>query len=715
MAAKIFKDSDNIYQDQAKVLFNFYSKAAEKIVAEEERIETEIKNQENRKPELEQLKAKAKSKKTLFLVLTIIFGITVVGLLFLIGFFKNKSKIKQCEEDMANTDAQIEKLKKEYGEIFRDYKVTKLGVAYIPIAEQIKYGEQSFIIDYTGDVADSKIELQIPRNSKLLSEAVTKLENLSEQAPIVETSEEIEEIDTDEYSRSIQHLNQHDYFGNLDRTLRTISFCVGDLSTSSVELPLVATKSDYASFLKEFATSDISESAPVFEAFDKEKHRQSVEKFKEINKLKESISSETAEFEEVLKSLMLSVASSVQNISAMKISSTDKVVGESNRILFKMLKAPYNHYSPNLEFEEIERIRNEDFNYSRENNKYQPFQLKESSKVRYDLFADVWRSEDGSQVNTPFGVHQLYQEIVAPMVQSLMEETRMERLKVYNHIRDQKLDYLTQWHRDVEDFYGRNRAEAADLRNIMSESFRNFTSAANTLKSLKETERAMKASGGDLDAAVVKNKQNVAETLMGFEMQANDFLKVQADFDEYMDRLKEDIDIKAEKFEHVEYYDASLRDKNFKDAAIADNEKQNLEFRRKQLLAVDPLFAKSSELPPEPSIESVTMERIALNLPAIAKNALNELLEKATYQEEPKPKEKEEEEKEEEEEIVEETTDEEDSIEETEETEEVGEEENEEDGEDEDSEDEVDVDDEDIEDGEEDVDNEEEEEEDDKN
>lgn len=650
MAAKIFKDSDNIYQDQAKVLFNFYSKAAEKIVAEEERIEGEIKEQEDKRPELNRLKSGAETAKIIFLVLAIIGLVAGAALLitaenpvgfllvaFIIGFFVNMSKIKTYTAELVNVDAQIEKLKTEYGEIFRDYKVTKLGVAYIPVAEQIKYGEQSFIIDYTGDVADSKIELQIPRNSELLSEAVTKLENLSEQAPIVETSEEIEEIDTDEYSRSIQRLNQHDYFGNLDRTLRTISFCVGDLSTSSVELPLVATKSNYAGFLKEFATSDIPETAPVFEAFDKEKHQRSIEKFKEINKLKESISGETAEFEEVLKRLMLSVASSVQNISAMKISSTDKVVGESNRILFKILKAPYNHYSPNLEFEEIERIKNEDFNYSRENNEYQPFQLKASSKVRYDLFAESWRSEDGSQVNTPFGVHQLYQEIVAPMVQNLMEETRLERLKVYNHIRDQKLDYLAQWHRDVEDFYGRNRAEAADLRNIMSESFRNFTSAANTLKSLKETERAMKASGGDLDAAVVKNKQNVAETLMGFEMQANEFLKVQTDFDEYMDRLKEDIDRKAENFEHVEYYDASLRDRNFKDAAVADSEKQNLEYRRKQLLAVDPLFAKSSELPPEPSIESITMERIALNLPAMAKNALNELQEESTYREEPKP------------------------------------------------------------------------------
>jgi hypothetical protein len=42
MTGKIFPESDNIYQDQAKILFNYYSQVAEKIVAEEERIEKQI-------------------------------------------------------------------------------------------------------------------------------------------------------------------------------------------------------------------------------------------------------------------------------------------------------------------------------------------------------------------------------------------------------------------------------------------------------------------------------------------------------------------------------------------------------------------------------------------------------------------------------------------------------------------------------------------------
>ena len=58
----------------------------------------------------------------------------------------------------------------------------------------------------------------------------------------------------------------------------------------------------------------------------------------------------------------------------------------------------------------------------------------------------------GNITNMPFGVHQIYEEIVSPVVQNLLEETRIERLKIYNHIKDQKLDYLIKWHQDTDAF-----------------------------------------------------------------------------------------------------------------------------------------------------------------------------------------------------------------------------------------------------------------------
>jgi hypothetical protein len=603
MKGKIFPESSNIYQDQAKILFSYYQQMAENIVNEEERIEGEIAKLNAEKKIIEDILSSWWNRLKLWF----------------------SAKLKKTRNEVESLKARIAEFQKMHGEIFRDYKVTKLGVAYVPIADQIKYENKSFVVDHTGLVPESEVKLQLSRQNDLLIKTISDLEGLSSEAPIVESSDDIEQIDTDHYSKSIQQINQHDYFGKLERSLRTVSYCMDDLDITSVQLPLVANESSYLDFLREFATSEIPENAPVFEAFDTRKYDEQISKFKELNKLKDSLSRHTQQFEDVLKGLMITMANSVQAISAMKIASADKMIFESNKLLFKILKSPYNHYSPILEASEIERIRLENFNYSEAVTDYVPFQLKESSKVKYNLISGLWTAEDGGTTNFPFGVHQIHEEIVAPVVQNLMNETRIERLKIYNHIKDQKISYLNKWHQDTEDFYGRNRAESADLINLMRASLRDYIAAYNTLTSLKKTEESMAQSGGSLDATVVEANDNSADVLAAFELQSKEFQNVQIDFETYMERLKEDIDVKAEKFEHIDYYDALLRDGNAKEIAVAADEVHSFDPRRKPLISVNPLFAKSSELPPAPHVDELTYEHIALNLPAIAKSTLNEL------------------------------------------------------------------------------------------
>lgn len=613
MTGKIFPESVNIYQDQAKVLFNYYRQAAEKIVDEEERIEGEIAKLEEEK----KVKVKQKSKLWIpWLMPLIIFLIPII--IFLV-------KKSRLTKEIAALDTRIGEFKKQHKEIFRDYKVNKLGVAYVPVADQIKYEDKSFIVDYTGVVNESEVALQMSRQNDLLVSTIGDIEQLSQDAPVVESSEETEALDTDEYSTSIQQVNQHDYFGKMERSLRTIGFCMEDLDVSSVSLPLVADQSDYHEFLNEYATGDIPASAPVVEVFDKSRYASSISKFQELNRLKDSLSSKTEQFEDVLKKLMVTMANSVQAISNLKVASADKVIFESNKLLYQILKAPYNHYSPLLEHDEIERIRNEKFDFSEDVQGYTPFQLKESSRMRYNLVTGMWTAEDGTTSTVPFGVHQLYEEIVAPVVQNLMRETRIERLKIYNHIKDQKISYLNKWNQDTDAFYRDNRSEANKIISAMQESLREYTAAYNTLVSLQRTEANMAKSEGKLDATLVESTDNVAETAAAFEAQSQQFKQVQNQFEDYMDRLQDDIRLKGEKFGHVEYYDAKLRDGHSNEEAVAAGEVNQLDNRRKPLAAANPLLAKQADMPPTPNVDEITFEYLNLDLPEIADQALRDL------------------------------------------------------------------------------------------
>ena len=602
---KIFSDSSNIYQDQARLLFNYYEQAAERIVRQEEALEKQIKELEE---DREQVELKKSDIWKWFLTI--------------VAFFMYWVRKNEYDRQIEAINEKIAEKEQEHKNIFRDYKVTKMGVAYIPVAQQMAYEDKCFVVDYTGKVENSRVSLQMSRQNDLLVETMSQMEKLTTEAPIVETSDESESIDTNDYSLSIQEINQSDYVGKLDRSLRTISFCMNDTEVKSVDLPLVADNSEYLHFLNEYSTND-NGNHPVVKVFDDKKYDNKIDDFCKLNKLKDSLSSDTEQFEDVLKHLMHTMAMSVQTISAMKLASTDKVVNSSNDLLFKILKAPYNHYSPLLEAEEISRIRHERFDYADSIQGYEPFQLRDSSRVKYNLFADEWTAEDNSSASVPFGVHQIYEEIVAPMVQRLMVENRVERIKIYGQIHDQKISYLNKWHQDVDAFYRSNHTESADIINNMQQTLSEYVEAYNTLAQLQKTLDTMGEEGASLDSTVVEKQDNSAEALAAFEIQAKEFKQVQEDFADYMDRLQEDIALKAEKFGHVEFYDARLQDGYSNSMAVAAGEVQSLDERRKPLALTNPLLAKESVLLPEPNVESVIYEHLSLNLPSIAVNALD--------------------------------------------------------------------------------------------
>lgn len=602
---KIFHDSSNIYQDQARLLFNYYEQAAERVVGQEEALEKEILDLEEDRTQVE--KKKNDTWKWFFTII-----------LFFMYFVRNSQydkQIKAIEEKIADK-------KKEHDNIFRDYKVTKMGVVYVPVAQQIAYEDKCFVVDYAGNVPNSCVSLQMSRQNDLLVETMSKMENLTAEAPIVETSNEAENIDTDDYSLSIQEVTQCDYVGKLDRSIRTISFCMNDTEVKSVDLPLVPGNSEYLGFLNEHSTNDPA-GYPVIKVFDDKRYDREIDDFCKLNKLKDSLSNDTQQFEDVLKHLMHTMAMSVQTISAMKLASADKVVNASNDLLFRILKSPYNHYSPLLEADEIKRIKNEHFDYADSIQGYEPFQLRESSRVRYNLFADEWTAEDNSHASVPFGVHQIYEEIVAPMVQRLMMENRVERIRIYGQIHDQKMSYLNKWHQDVDAFYRSNHAESADIINNMQQTLSEYIEAYNTLAQLQKTLDNMEQEGATLDNTIVEKQDNSSDSLVAFEVQAQEFKKVQEEFSDYMDRLQEDIALKAERFGHVEFYDARLQDGYSNAMAVAASEVQNLEERRKPLALTNPLLAKESVLLPLPSVEDLTYEHLSLNLPSIAVNALD--------------------------------------------------------------------------------------------
>lgn len=637
MKGKVFSSSQDLYQDQAKILFDFYKDAAEKIVSQEEELEKEMGELKN------SLTLNAAGKKKAQTQMYVGIGILVVGLALIavVGWLsiaiavgglywgiKNYKLFKSSGKSIEDVGVDLKELENKHQQIFRDYKIEKMGVVYVPVASQVPFENKSFVIDHTGNSSVQNFELQLVNNQGALSEKLRELDELSTTAPLVEESKGVEEVSTEDYSTSIPKVKFYDYFGRMDRNLRDSAYFLSDLHTVSVGMPVIPPDSPVISYLNEYGTANPS-GAPVLNVFDTAAYDKEIEQFNSLNAMRHSLSDQSEQFEDVLRRLISNVGYAVQTIAAAKVKSTNSLVESSNQLLFTILKTSYNHYSPKLEKDELEKIRQTNFNFRDTVENYTPFQLKESSRVRYDMKDHSWVAEDGSRTTMPYGISQIQEEIVAPIVQNLLAETRLNRLDIYNDIDNQKRDYLNQWHRETQDFYGRNRTSGDDLINIMRSNLTKLLAAQSTFERLDRMKSRMlqQMMDGDTQELEENAGDQLENTSRRFAEQSDDFKQIQEEFKEYMKFLQGDINKKAKEYGYIEYFDASLRDGMAKKIVDANDNVALLDDRRRPLASINPFYAFASNMPPAPAVEECVEEYMSLDIARVATDSLQEIAE----------------------------------------------------------------------------------------
>ena len=635
MTGKIFKESSNVYEDEAKILFDYYKKAAEKIVEEEIALENKIEEAVNNKNSSQERQKKHKVISiatgsvslaaliggivTFFLQLlsvAVILGCVFLGLL--ITAIVNFVKKNKAKKDFDNFEQNVQSFEEAKRNIRRDYKVSKLGVAYIPVATRVPFEGKSFVVDHTGTMPNTNFSLSVLHQPKELQKSLFNLEENLNNIPIVEGNEDAEQIDTSSYSKSVQNITMHNYMGNIDREVRNISYLLTDSDTRSVSLPVVPPQSKEDEFLDEYSTTDTN-NKPVVKVFDTEDFESKLETFTNISELKKELEKNTSGGNSnYFKTLIKKLGDSVQIVSKLKTSSTSSLLDYTNQILAAVLKSGYNQYSAQLEADELARIRDTNFNYSDCVETYKPFELKESSKVKYDIYNKNWVAEDNTRTIMPFGINQIEEEVLMPLINNLMNETRVERLKIYNNINDQKMSYLNKWHQDIEASFRDNRKTGNDLITQITNAYAEYSTAHNTYLSYKQTQDAMKITGRpDVESKSVDSSD---EAIKEIEEKVENCKQIGDSFQLYMRTLQSNIDEASKKFGFVEYFEASLRDgesKKVADSIIPEN-LQNLDLRRQKIIPVNSYFATYSELPPEPSVEPKLIEDFSMDLQQIA-------------------------------------------------------------------------------------------------
>ena len=231
---------------------------------------------------------------------------------------------------------------------------------------------------------------------------------------------------------------------------------------------------------------------------------------------------------------------------------------------------------------------------------------KESSILKFDLYSNSWIDETGAHFAVPFSISQIQQEIFMPIVSSLMNENSEERFAIYERINTQKLDYLNKWHTETQDFYGRNRDTSDQLKSEILKSLSEYNTAYASWRSMKDTiERMDGQQAIDMRNGEVRQVEGLkSQVLTEASLLNQNFEKIREEFDDYMERLQDDIDEKAGDFGHVKFFEAFLYAEEAKKMVDSIDALSSMNDEQRDIARISPYLAKYGTIPPKPSVDS---------------------------------------------------------------------------------------------------------------
>lgn len=642
MQGRLFEGSASIYDDEARILFDYFSKAADDIIKKEDEVQGSI---DEAKAALAAQKKRRNGNKvlSLFMILLCIaasvacyvyFGIgnylyaalgvtAVVILVSIISMVKSAKQVKyrlsaleQCEED--------------FKEIRRDYRVKRLGVAYVPIAKKVPFGNQNVTVDLSGSVSEETFELVTMNDPDTFEKDADQFKSVFSSIPVVEGGT-ARGIDTSDYSTSMQETPVYEYINKVEEAAQRLKDDMRNVERSSVSIPVIMPQSENMDFLRNYGANEIGD-LPVIDIFDTSEIDSKLDIFFDMYKNRQA--NRNTGDEKALESLIRFIGVSTQTLTSAKMSCCTAILDYNNGLFANVLKSPYNNYSAKLEAETIEEIKAMNFNFADMTETYRPFKLKDSSLMKFDLYSNCWVDETGARSMVPFSMHQIQVDIFMPIISALMDENRIERRKIYEKVQDQKMGYLNKWHTETQDFYGRNRDTADQLKTNIIEALSSYNASYATWKAIKDTIEQMDKQQSLL-AGDAQTEDMAASMILSSEQVNENFKRLEEDFESYMDRLQDDIDAKADAFGTVTFFEAYLYAAEAQKAVMANANVAKLGPRELKIANVSPYLAEYGTIPPQPNIEDEVMKSMSLNLVSEAENLIRDIHNGVSAEDEP--------------------------------------------------------------------------------
>ena len=405
-------------------------------------------------------------------------------------------------------------------------KISRLGLVYLPYS-QVKFQKGSILIDRSGLLEDTTFDF-VNLSPENIMEANAQFKSLKYQIT------EMPPILSDDKTLALKNSNDLYRKENIKMYKEEVNYLeingkLEDLfsKTLNFNVNIKAFENNPIFFNK---LNEIQNGKPIniIESISETEIKENIQKIDGIVEMYNENGTEVVDVDQLCVDILELINRSLPRLDYTVNNSLNDIIVPTTYMFADIIeKASYNSYCPNCNSDIIENLMEGDYKHDGSKDNRSFFQ-KNTQMELVDIDQGLWKCPlCNEQTDKPFLKHKLEDELFTPVYDKLYEENYKDRLKIYNHLNDEKRKY----------------AEKADtlFHELLRESRNKSDNIKSKIRTIKSEVMADEMAVKDLTGLLVKYKKIALEKAR----------EIQNDLKDHKEKINEDNERSKQKLNEI--------------------------------------------------------------------------------------------------------------------------------------------------------------------
>jgi hypothetical protein len=432
-------------------------------------------------------------------------------------------------------------------------KIKKIGLVHLPVSH-MNFQKGSILVDRSGLINPTEFKFTSlnPDDIRQVNDLYASLTKQTEEMPCVLSDDITLDIPSSDENYRKQDLKIYKEEVNLIHLNQDVQQVFSKTENYHIALRAFLYYEEFLNWLK---SNTKQKPEHIYETVKEEDILQDINKIDGIVDFYKKEKEEILDIDVLCLELLAFFDNSLPRIDYSVYNSLNQIaIPDTFNFTNIIERASYNYYCPDCNKELIEKLEKQDYAHNGKSDNRVFFPANTLMEM-VELENNLWQCPlCNHKTSRPFAKHKMEDELFTPVYDKLYEENYLERLKVYNHINDEKRNFTekaeTLFHQVIRESRTKVDQIKSKIRTVQSEISSDDIAVQDLNSILLKYKRIAKEKFQQIEHDLVNHKKAIEE-----ENQ-----KSKKRIDKAVDEAKKNIDESTKKYATLEREDQAKRD-----------------------------------------------------------------------------------------------------------------------------------------------------------